>query len=135
MIGALLNQRYRLDSELGQGGMGTVYRGYDLLLEREVAVKLLSKTNLGTEGRSRLLNEARAVARLNHPNIVNLHDAGEADVPSDDGISLVKTPYIVMELVEGTNLHDQPPKSMPMASSIATSSRKTLSLPQMAGRG
>ncbi len=52
MIGNVLNRRYRLDAELGRGGMGVVYRGHDLLLARDVAVKMISQTGLGTEGRS-----------------------------------------------------------------------------------
>ena len=70
MIGNILNHRYRLDAELGRGGMGVVYRGHDLLLERDVAVKMISQAGLGTEGRVRLLREAQAVAQLNHPNII-----------------------------------------------------------------
>ena len=77
MLAINLNDRYRLTAELGQGGMGIVYRAYDTLLEREVAVKILSASNLGTEGRSRLIQEARATAQLNHPNIVTIFDAGE----------------------------------------------------------
>ena len=100
MIGSLLNDRYRIDAELGQGGMGTVYRAHDPMLDRDVAVKVVSAYNLGTEGRQRLLHEAQAIAKLNHPNIVQVHDAGQLD----------GTPFIVMELVEGQSLHDQPPK-------------------------
>ncbi len=94
MIGRMLNDRYRIDSELGQGGMGVVYRAHDNLLKRDVAVKLIEKGSLGTEGRARLLHEARAAAALNHPNIVSIYDAGEAD----------QSPFIVMELVEGVSL-------------------------------
>jgi serine/threonine protein kinase len=67
MIGTLINERYRLDSELGRGGMGTIYRAHDTLLDRDVAVKVLSDTTLNTESRARLLREAQAAARLNHP--------------------------------------------------------------------
>jgi predicted ATPase len=95
MIGTLINERYRLDSELGRGGMGTIYRAHDTLLDRDVAIKILSDTTLNTESRARLLREARAVARLNHPNIVSVYDAGEAE-PA--------VPFIVMELVEGEPL-------------------------------
>jgi predicted ATPase len=94
----VLNNRYELGDELGRGGMGVVYRAHDSVLDREVAVKILNDSGLGTEGRARLLGEAQAVAKLNHPNIVTVHDAGELD----------GTPYIVMELVEGKSLHDQP---------------------------
>lgn len=69
MIGTVLQNRYRLDVELGQGGMGAVYRAHDLLLERAVAIKILriGGSELGSQGRARLLNEAKAVARLHHP--------------------------------------------------------------------
>lgn len=94
MINTLINQRYQIKTELGSGGMGVVYEAYDLLLEREVAVKALHRDVLDPDNRLRLLHEARAVARLNHPNIVSVYDAGEVD-----GV-----PYIVMELVHGKNL-------------------------------
>jgi serine/threonine protein kinase len=79
MIGTLLHGRYRLDAEIGRGGMGVVYRAHDTLLQRDVAVKVLSSAALGTEGRARMLHEARAAAQLRHPNIIDVHDAGEAD--------------------------------------------------------
>jgi tetratricopeptide (TPR) repeat protein len=94
MIDKLLNERYRLDVELGHGGMGTVYQAHDMLLDRDVAVKVLSSQALGAEGRARLLHEAQAVARLNHPNIVKVYDAGTAE-----GLS-----FIVMELLSGDSL-------------------------------
>jgi len=102
VTGTLLNKRYRLEAELGRGGMGAIYRAYDTLLERPVAIKVLSDTSLGSAGRARLLREAQAAARLNHPNIVAVYDAGEAE-----GV-----PFIVMELVEGASLFDQKPKTM-----------------------
>ena len=95
----LLNDRYRLEEELGQGGMGTVHRAFDTTLEREVAVKLVTGYEMETEGRARLLQEAKSIAQLNHPNIVTVYDAGEMN----------KAPYIVMELVEGSSLHEQSP--------------------------
>lgn len=106
MIGETLQNRYRLDAELGRGGMGVVYRAYDTLLGRSVAVKLLSATGLGTEGRVRLLNEAQAVARLNHPNVVLVYDAGQVPVEAGDGGEKGETPFIVMELVEGKPLRE-----------------------------
>jgi eukaryotic-like serine/threonine-protein kinase len=102
MIETTLQNRYRLDAELGTGGMGTVYRAHDTLLDRDVAVKVLNDAGLGTEGQARLLREAQAVAKLNHPNIVAVHDAGEVDTTS----------YIVMELVEGSSLRECPPPSL-----------------------
>ncbi len=108
MIGAVLNGRYRLEAELGQGGMGVVYQARDLLLDRDVAVKILSADRLGAEGRSRLLREARSAAQLNHPNIVSIHDAGEASVPG----TADPVPFIVMELVAGPSLHESPPDGL-----------------------
>jgi eukaryotic-like serine/threonine-protein kinase len=104
---ALLNNRYRLDAELGHGGMGVVYRGHDVLLGRDVAVKLLSKGGLGTEGRARLLREAQAVARLNHPNIVTVYDAGEAEGPAGSSGT-----FIVMELLSGLSLFERKPATI-----------------------
>ncbi|HET7011789.1 MAG TPA: protein kinase [Anaerolineales bacterium] len=105
----LLADRYRLEAELGRGGMGTVVRARDTVLDRPVAVKTLAASSLGEEARGRLLAEARAAARLNHPNIVSLYDAGET---KGDG-------YIVMELVEGRSLHDRPPESLDKALDVA----------------
>jgi serine/threonine protein kinase len=94
LTGVLLNERYEVLAELGRGGMGAVYRAYDTILKREVAVKLLSEAHLDSKHRARLLREAQAVASLNHANIVAVHDAGEhQDVP-----------FIVMELVPGKSL-------------------------------
>jgi adenylate cyclase len=108
IIGTSLNQRYRLQAELGRGGMGVLYRARDTTLDREVAVKVLSGPALSAEGRARLLREAQAVAKLNHPNVVSVYDAGAADVPGSTGT----VPFIVMELVEGDSLYDCPPRSL-----------------------
>jgi non-specific serine/threonine protein kinase len=94
MIGTILLDRYKIDSELGKGGMGVVYKAHDTLLHRAVAIKFLNTVGVGTEGKSRLIQEARAVAQLNHPNIVSVFDAGETD----------GNPFIVMELVQGNTL-------------------------------
>src|SRR5512136_2938427 len=102
VIGTLVQNRYRLDAELGRGGMGVVYRAHDTLLDRDVAVKVLSRSVLGAEGRARLLREAQAAARLNHPNIVSVYDVGEAN----------DVPFVVMELVEGESLRHHQPKAI-----------------------
>ncbi len=94
MIGSTLLDRYKIESELGKGGMGIVYKARDTLLNRAVAVKFLNTSGVGTEGKARLLQEARATAQLNHPNIVSVYDVGEADNSS----------FIVMELVRGDTL-------------------------------
>jgi tetratricopeptide (TPR) repeat protein/predicted Ser/Thr protein kinase len=112
MIDSFLNKRYRLEAELGQGGMGVVYRAHDTLLDRPVAVKLLSESSrdrLGSQGQARLLREAQSAAQLNHPNIVSIYDAGEAD-----GL-----PYIVMEYIQGESLFEQKPDTIPEITAIA----------------
>jgi eukaryotic-like serine/threonine-protein kinase len=98
-IGTVLAGRYRLQQQLGRGGMGIVFRATDEQLEREVAVKVLPEADSSPGARERLLREARAAAALNHPAIVSVYDVGE-----QGGI-----PFFVMELVEGSNLHDAPP--------------------------
>jgi len=117
MIGETLADRYRVDAELGRGGMGVVYRAHDTLLDRPVAVKVLSDSGLGTEGRARLLREARAAAKLDHPNIVSVYDAGEADPAPSGGAG--NTPFIVMQLVGGTSLRDVGPLSIPQIIAVA----------------
>lgn len=94
MIGETLLNRYKIESELGKGGMGIVYEAHDTLLNRVVAIKFLNTEGVGTEGKARLLQEARAAAQLNHPNIVSVYDAGET----------AGNPFIVMELVRGDTL-------------------------------
>jgi Protein kinase domain/SIR2-like domain len=86
---------YRIDALLGAGGMGVVYRAHDPRLERDVALKLLP-TELGSNRpfRERFLAESRLAASLEHPNIVPIHEAGEAD-----GVL-----YIAMRYVEGISL-------------------------------
>lgn len=111
MIGQTLQERYRLDETIGQGGMGVVYRAYDTVLQRPVAVKLLSQSQLGSEGPERMLVEAQATARLNHPNIVAIYDVGRTN----------GTPFIVMELVEGQLLRNIAPDSLVEALKIGQS--------------
>ena len=90
--------RFRLEHPLGQGGMATVYLGRDSELDRPVAVKVLAENLAGdTAFRERFLREARLAARLSHPNVVSVYDAGE----EADG-----RPYIVMEHIEGETLAD-----------------------------
>jgi hypothetical protein len=118
MIGSLLQNRYRIDALLGRGGMGAVYRGHDILLHRDVAVKLLSKASgneWSTAGRARLLNEAQAAAQLNHPNIVAIYDAGTAEIPGAEG----QLPFIVMELLEGQSLFEYHPQTLEELLAIA----------------
>jgi tetratricopeptide (TPR) repeat protein len=89
---------YRVEGLLGQGGMGIVYRAWHLRLNRAVALKmLLVGPYARPDERERFLREAQAVAALRHPNIVQVHDAGEVDGRA----------YFTMELVEGGDLADQ----------------------------
>ena len=95
MIGTVLGH-CRVVGKIGEGGMGIVYRAYDEVLHRNVAVKVLKKVpSLDTSTRQNLLQEARASSSLAHPNICTIHDVGETDGDL----------YIVMELVEGKSLH------------------------------
>jgi ABC-type transport system substrate-binding protein len=89
-----LANRYEILGELGRGGMGVVYRARDPLLNREVAVKLISSADLTAEIEERFQREAQLVAQMDHPAIVPIHDFGR-----DEG-SL----FFVMPLVGGTNL-------------------------------
>jgi tRNA A-37 threonylcarbamoyl transferase component Bud32 len=98
MLGTLLGGRYRLDAQIGRGGMSTVYRAFDIVLERPVAIKLMHR-EIATDSDQleRFRREARAVAQLSHPHIVGVIDYGE-----DDG-----RPYIVFEYVEGETLKER----------------------------
>src|SRR5687767_2831779 len=104
-VGTLLSNRYRLDAKVGSGGMSTVYRAFDTVLERQVAIKLMHREIAGDSDQlERFRREARAVAQLNHPHVVGVIDAGEERGDDDDGFS---TPYIVFEYVEGETLKDR----------------------------
>jgi serine/threonine-protein kinase len=101
VLGTLLGGRYRLDAEIGRGGMSTVYRAFDTVLERAVAIKLMHREIASDSDQlERFRREARSVARLNHPHIVTVIDAGEE--PAEDGVGGM--PYIVLEYVEGETL-------------------------------
>ena len=100
LIGRKLCDRYRIDSLLGTGGMGAVCRAFDLKLEREVAVKVMTAVSPDAEEQERLrqrfYREARAAARLRHPNVVTIHDFG---TDPEMGID-----FLVMELLAGDDL-------------------------------
>ncbi len=87
--------RYRIEAEIGRGGMGRVYRALDTSLERYVALKVLG-ANADAEARARLCREARAAAAFTHPNAVATYDVGDID----------GQPFIAMELVKGRTLED-----------------------------
>src|SRR3954470_8000014 len=95
MIGTVLSGRYKLEAKLGSGGMSTVYLARDTTLDRQVAVKVMHREmSEQADQLQRFRQEARAVAKLSHPNVVAVIDAGE-----DGG-----HPYIVFEYVEGETL-------------------------------
>ena len=96
-IGDILDERYEIESKVGQGGMSTVYKARDLKLGREVAIKLLKEEfSADEEFIERFKNEARSAARLSHTNIVATFDI----------VNNEERHYIVMELVEGITLKD-----------------------------
>jgi len=95
VIGELLGH-YRIVAKIGEGGMGVVYRAYDEMLHRDVAVKVVNKdARLDSAASKNLLHEARASSALAHPNICTIYEVGETEGEL----------YIVMELVEGKSLH------------------------------
>jgi beta-lactam-binding protein with PASTA domain/tRNA A-37 threonylcarbamoyl transferase component Bud32 len=92
---SVLSDRYQVEARIGAGGMAEVYRGFDQVLNRTVAIKvLLPQMARDTSFVERFRREAQAAARLNQPNIVGVYDTG-----ADDG-----TQYIVMEFIEGRTL-------------------------------
>lgn len=97
LIGRLIDGRYQVRSLIARGGMATVYVATDLRLERRVAIKIMHDHLAADDAfRERFIREARAAARLAHPNLVNVYDQGE-----DEGLA-----YIVMEYVPGITLRD-----------------------------
>ena len=102
----LLADRYQIGELLGRGGMAEVHSGYDARLGRNVAVKLLRPALASDPAfRTRFRQEAQAAARMSHPTIVRVYDAGEQTVPDPAGGEL-QLPFIVMEKVEGKLLKD-----------------------------
>jgi serine/threonine protein kinase len=96
VIGQVLGH-CRVQAKIGEGGMGVVYRAYDEVLQRDVAVKVVKKDpQLDSSASQNLLKEARASSSLAHPNICTIHDVGETEGEL----------YIVMELVEGKSLYE-----------------------------
>jgi serine/threonine protein kinase len=106
LVGGTLGERYRVDALIGRGGMADVYRGVDIVLDRGVAIKVLTERD--DKERDRFLREARSMARLNHHNIVAVYDAGR-----DAGWS-----FIVMELVDGRTLGSVPAHELTVHAAI-----------------
>src|ERR1700733_13505839 len=97
-LGRTIAARYRLTKRLGSGGMSSVCPAQHVRIERVSAIKILrDDLSLNPTHRERFLREARAVNRINHPNIVEISDLGEADGAA----------YLVMEYVDGPSLHQE----------------------------
>ena len=112
LIGSVIDEKYRLDSRIGVGGMGTVYRATRLLIGDSVAVKVLHAEQLRDPNTAeRFRREAQAAARLKHPNAVAIHDFGV----SSEGMV-----YLVMELVEGDTLRRLIKEHGPLAPSAVS---------------
>lgn len=101
-VNQVLGGRYRLVERLGTGGMSVVWRAYDEVLDRQVAVKMLA-AGLTADPRSwqMLRAEAQAAARLSHPNVTGVYDYGESMVAGE------RVPYVVMELISGPTLAER----------------------------
>jgi eukaryotic-like serine/threonine-protein kinase len=100
--------KYRILERVGRGGMGTVFKARDPVLDRLVALKVISsESDASEELKARFYREAQACAKLNHPNIVVVHDLGEADGQL----------YIVMEFLEGASSSTSSPSAAPCRSS------------------
>ncbi|HEX8284439.1 MAG TPA: serine/threonine-protein kinase [Pyrinomonadaceae bacterium] len=113
LLGLVLDDKYRLDERLGEGGMGTVYRATHLLIERHVAVKVLNPRLVADEtAKERFRREARAAGRLQHSNAVAVTDFGE----TKDGLV-----YLVMEILEGRPLREVLAREAPLDPARAVS--------------
>jgi predicted ATPase/predicted Ser/Thr protein kinase len=110
--------RFAVHGKLGEGGMGTVYLGYDAELGRNVAIKLLRSRATQTIGALRLVREAQGLAKLSHPNVVAVHEIGEVR----------GSVFVAMEYVEGHTLRD-------WLDAQPRSWREVLNMLRQAGRG
>src|SRR5271155_148637 len=134
VLGTLLGGRYRLDAQIGRGGVATVYRAFVIVLERPVAIKLMRREIASDSDQlERFRREARSVARLNHPHVVTVIDAGEEPSPDGEQPTIgggVGTPYIVLEYIDGETLKDlirrEGPLEIPQAIAYAIEIARSL---------
>jgi serine/threonine protein kinase len=106
LIGQIISGQYRIEQVLGQGGMGTVYRGTQLSVGRPVAIKVINADALNNEQlRTRFAREAQALSRLTHPNTVRLFDYGMTEQ---------QQPFMVMELLQGNDVSTEIERHGPM---------------------
>jgi serine/threonine-protein kinase len=119
-LASALSDRYRLERELGAGGMATVYLAEDLKHDRQVAIKVLRPELAAVIGAERFLSEIKTTANLQHPHILPLHDSGEAD-----GFL-----YYVMPLIEGETVRDRitREKQLPIAEAVRIARECALAL-------
>jgi len=119
-LGASLSDRYRIERELGQGGMATVYLAHDLKHDRQVAVKVLRPELAAVIGAERFLAEIKTTANLQHPHILPLHDSGEVN----------GTVFYVMPFVKGESLRDRlvREKQLPVADAVRIASEVAAAL-------
>lgn len=110
VVGDVVNRRFRLDEILGRGGQGEVFAAHDLELERRVAIKVMLKQD-DDAYQALFLKEAKAVARLDHPNIVRIYDLGRSG----------DQPYIVMEHLNGESLAELMRDTEPSVTMLSTS--------------
>ena len=107
--------RYRIERELGSGGMATVYLAFDVRHARKVALKVLKPELAAVIGAARFVAEIKTTANLQHPHILSLHDSGEID----------GTVYYVMPFVDGESLRDRLTREtqLPLAEAIRIASQ------------
>ncbi len=118
-LAAALADRYRIERELGQGGMATVYLAEDLKHNRKVAIKVLRREVAAVIGAERFLREIRTTANLQHPHILSLFDSGVVSLPGVSGDPTGRL-YYVMPYVEGESLRDRlaREKQLPVADAV-----------------
>ena len=125
LVGTVLGGAYKITRLIGQGGMGAVYEGVQLRLERRVAIKLMARElSANPEAIARFRREAEVTSQLGHPHIVQVFDFGEA--PTGE-------PYLVMEFLEGEDLEKRLARIGRMSAPAARSSRASPSCASSVG--
>src|SRR5260370_6805986 len=109
--GDLIADRYRVEKELGRGGMGRVFLAHDLKLARDIALKVLARGVHDEQHVLRFEQEARAAGALDHPNILAVHDIG----------THAGAPYIISELLQGATLREKLGQPLPLREAIELS--------------
>ena len=112
--------RYRMVRKIGEGGMGVVYAAHDEQLDRPVALKMLGASQQDEIAKKRFWREARAAAKIRHPNVCQLYDIEEHD----------DQPFLIMELLDGESLHDRLGRgALPVLRPYGSPSRSSLPSP------